>query len=271
MRRNAGQLVKWAAGLADIVHPAGDGLVILIYHRVGRRTTVSVDLPGDLFDAQLAHLARHYQVLTLDDAAEHLAAGSPPRGKPAVVVTFDDGTGDFVDEAVPRLVTHGVPATLYLATAFVENQLEFADDGRPASWAGLADAVSTGLVTIGSHSHSHALFDRADSTTAASELDRSVELIGERLGVAATHFAYPKALLGSPAAEAEVRARFRTAAVAGTRPNPWRDTDTHRLYRSPVQIIDGMRWFARKAAGGMRFEDILRDRVNRRRYAGSVT
>ena len=59
--------------------------------------------------------------------------------------------------------------------------------------------------TIGSHTHTHALLDRADGPTAADELDRSIELLGERLGVACDHFAYPKALLGSREAEAEVR------------------------------------------------------------------
>ena len=85
------------------------------------------------------------------------------------------------------------------------------------------------------------------------------------------HFAYPKALGGSPEAEAEVRRRFRTAALAGTRPNPWGATDLHRLRRSPVQISDGVRWFRRKAAGGLGLEDDLRRLRNRRRYAGAVT
>ena len=48
-------------------------------------------------------------------------------------------------------------------------------------------------------------------------------------------------------------------------------TDLHRLRRSPVQVGDGMRWFRRKAAGGMALEDDLRTLRNRRRYAGTVT
>ncbi len=105
----------------------------------------------------------------------------------------------------------------------------------------------------------------------AGELDRSVELIGERLGVTATHFAYPKAVLGSPAAQSAVRDRFRTAALAGTRPNPYGDADLHRLSRTPVQVSDGERWFRRKVAGGMALEDVLRRRLNRRRYEGATT
>jgi peptidoglycan/xylan/chitin deacetylase (PgdA/CDA1 family) len=269
MRRPLGQLVKAASAAYDVVRPGGDGLAVLLYHRVGGRTPVSVDLPRPLFEGQVAVLAERYQVLTLDQAVEHLSAGEPPRGRPAVVITFDDGTADVVDEAMPVLADLGLPAILYVATAFIEEGRPFPDDGRPASWAALRDAASAGLLTIGSHTHTHRLLDRVDGPTAADELDRSSALLGERLGVAPTHFAYPKALPGSPAADAEVRKRFRTAALAGTHLNPWTGTDLHALARTPIQVTDGMRWFGRKADGGLRLEDQLRRRV--RRYAEATT
>ncbi len=264
------QLVKWTAAAADAVRRPR-GLVILIYHRVGGHTPVSVDVPRRLFAEQLAALAAEWAPVTLDRAAELLCEPSGPDGRPPVSVTFDDGTVDFVDEALPELVTHRIPATLYVATDHVETGRIFPNDGRPVSWAGLRDALTTGLITIGSHTHAHRLLDRVDGPEAADELDRSIELITDRLGVPCRHFAYPKALLGSPAAEREVRRRFRTAALARTRPNPYGATDLHRLHRSPVQVTDGMRWFRRKASGGMALEDDLRALRNRRRYAGTVT
>jgi|SRR5579872_490938 len=270
MLRQVQELVKWTAAAADTFRRPG-GLVVLIYHRVGRHTTVSVDLPRALFAEQLAALAGEWAPTTLDTAADLLSAPAAPSGPPPVCVSFDDGTADFVDEALPELVAHRVPAALYVATNHVEAGRPFPDDGRPVSWAGLRDALTTGLVTIGSHTHTHRLLDRAGAPEAADELDRSVELIEDRLGVACRHFAYPKALPGSPAAEREVRQRFRTAALAGTRPNPYGRADLHRLHRSPVQVADGMRWFRRKAAGGLALEDDLRRLRNRRRYAGAVT
>jgi peptidoglycan/xylan/chitin deacetylase (PgdA/CDA1 family) len=263
-------LLKLTAAAADAVRRP-QGLVILIYHRVGGRTAVSVDLPRRLFAEQLGALASGWSPVTLDRAAELLVNATTPPGRAPVCVTFDDGTVDFVDEALPELVAHGIPATLYVATDHVEAGREFPNAGRPVSWGGLRDALSTGLVTVGSHTHTHRLLDRLDGPEAASELDRSIALIEDRLGVACRHFAYPKALLGSTAAQNEVRQRFHTAAVAGTRPNPYGRTDLHRLRRSPVQVGDGMRWFRRKAAGGMALEDDLRVLRNRRRYAGTVT
>jgi peptidoglycan/xylan/chitin deacetylase (PgdA/CDA1 family) len=259
-----------AAAAADRVRPSRPGVVVLLYHRVGRRSTVEVDLPRALFAEQMAALTE--RAVTLDAALDALA-GPPPAGTtpPPVAITFDDGTADFVDEALPVLVEHRVPALLYVATAFIDEGRAFPDAGRPASWAGLADAVSTGLVTVGSHTHTHALLDRARPDDVAAELDRSRALLEDRLGVPVAHFAYPKAVAGSPDAEAAVRRRFRSAALAGTHANPYGATDPYRLARSPIQVSDGMRWFGAKVAGGMVLEDRLRQVLNRGRYAGAVT
>jgi peptidoglycan/xylan/chitin deacetylase (PgdA/CDA1 family) len=161
--------------------------------------------------------------------------------------------------------------TLYVATSFIEQRREFPDHGRPLSWSALRDAHATGLVEVGSHTHTHALLDRLPDADVDHELDRSTTLIADRIGARAEHFAYPKAVPGSPAADAAVRARFASAALAGCRANVPRVTDVHRLARSPVQKSDGMRWFARKVQGGMGFEDVLRSKLNRRRYAGATT
>ena len=263
-------VLKLAAAAADRLRPPRPGVVVLIYHRVGARTPMEVDLPADLFDRQMAALAASGRAATLDDALSVLSTSALPAQDP-VVVTFDDGTADFAELALPTLVRHRVPATLYVATDFVDRGREFPHGGKPLSWASLRDAVSTGSVTVGSHTHTHALLDRLDPVASADELDRSIGLIGHHLGQPVHHFAYPKGLEGSPAVAAMVRERFRSAALAGTRSNPYGHTDPHRLRRSAVQVTDGMRWYAHKLDGGMVFEDLVRQSLNRRRYAGATT
>jgi len=266
----ASATIKRAAVAADRLRPPPAGVTILIYHRVGARTPVTVDLPISLFDEQVGWLAEHAAVLTLTEAADLLEAGAAPAdSRPHVVVTFDDGTADFVDEALPVLQRHCVPATYYLATDFVDRQRPFPDEGQPMTWDAAKEAVASGLVDVGSHTHTHALLDRIDPAEAAADLDRSIAVVEDHLGVTPQHFAYPKALLGSPANEHEVRRRFRTASIARTRPNPWRGSDLHRLTRSPIQTTDGMAFFERKVRGGMRLEDDVRDLVNRWRYRGA--
>ncbi len=270
LSRIVGRGVKVAAVAADQVVRPPRGVVVLAYHQVGAPRAGAVNLSISRFDEQMAYLASHPEaarVVSLDDAVAALAAPAPPHD--LVVITFDDGTADFVEHAVPILAKYSLPATLYLATEFVEQGRSFWDDGTVLSWAALRDAQSTGLVDIGSHTHGHVLLDRIDAATAAADLDRSIGLIGERLGTAARHFAYPKALAASPAVDREVRARFVSAALAGGGPNPFEHTDLGRLARNPVVVADGMGWFARKARGGLRLEGAVRARLDQRRYAAA--
>jgi peptidoglycan/xylan/chitin deacetylase (PgdA/CDA1 family) len=259
-----------AVGL-DRVAPPGRGIVVLAYHQVGGPTPGSVNLAPAAFADQMACAAAEGRAVTLDDAADRLAIAAPPPLDP-IAVTFDDGSADFVEHAVPILVQHGVPALLYVATDWIEAQRSFWDDGTVLSWAALAEALSTGLVAIGSHTHSHLLCDRMPAAEVAADLDRSIGLIEDRLGVTPVHFAYPKALpapAGSEAAAA-VAARFRTAAVAGGRRNPYGTTDLQRLSRTPITTGDDADRFTRKLEGGLRLEGIAREQLDRRRYAGAT-
>lgn len=257
--------MKLAAEAKDRLRPPAEGgVVILIYHRVGGRAAREIDLPLAAFEEQVAEVAASGLAGTLDAALDHLA-GRRPDG-PRIVVTFDDGTDDVIDLAVPVLERYGVPALLYIATDFVDSMRCFPADGRPASWAALADGLSTQVLSIGSHTHTHALLDRLPPTAVDDELDRSIGLIQEKLGFTPRHFAYPKALVGTGHAEAAVRQRFASAALAGCRANQVGATDPWRLARSPIQVADGQRFFRCKVAGGMALEETLRNLKNRRRY-----
>ena len=263
--------VKVAAAGLDLVGGPKPGVTVLIYHRVGARTGSAVDLPLPLFRDQIAYLAASGRVISLDEAVRRFGGGAgsvvPSDG---VVVTFDDGTSDWPEPVMPVLTEFHVPATFYVATSFVDGTQEFPGGGQPVSWSGLRDMVSTGFAVVGSHSHSHALLDRVDGSTARDELDRSSRMIEDRLGRPCRHFAYPKALLGSPAVEDEVRRRFESAVLAGGRVNVPATTDPFRIWRTPIQTADGMRWFSRKAVGGMRLEGLLRERISSTRYADSI-
>src|SRR4029079_588974 len=215
------------------------------------------------------------RVTTLDHALGALAAppGSFADGDtgPRVVVTFDDGTVDLVEHALPVLVQYQIPVVCYVATEPVDEGRSFPHSGRPLTWQAMRDAVSTGLLVIGSHTHARALLDRCTPDVVRDELDRSIELIAEHVGFAPRHFAYPKAVLGSPAARALIAERFDSAAIAGTRMNRPGRTDPQRLARSPIQRSDGMRWFRHKVRGRMALEDDVRRAANRWRYAGATS
>lgn len=256
---NPRRWLQRAAAAYDRLHPPAPGLVVLIYHRVGGGTDSAVDLPLEQFEAQMALVAATRTVLSLDDAVDQLAAGATPDG---VVLTFDDGTSDYPEQAVPVLARHGLHSTLYAATGFIDSGEPMPWGAASATWDGLRTAVATGLVTIGSHTRDHPLLDRLDRDEVAEQLDASIASIAREIGTPPRHFAYPKAIAPNPVAEIAVRARFTSAALAGSRVNRAGD-DLHRLGRTPVQRGDSPEVFAAKVHGGLRLEGAVRDRVTR--------
>jgi glycosyltransferase involved in cell wall biosynthesis/peptidoglycan/xylan/chitin deacetylase (PgdA/CDA1 family) len=277
------QSVRLTRAVARRPAAADPEITVLAYHRVGPGPISQMRLDVDLFRRQLDHLAEHAEVISLEMAlgilgtpagrpatAEHLSGQGSTR-RPLVVLTFDDGTADFADTVVPELAARSLTATVYVATQFVETHTAWDDGARPVSWNGLGDCLSTGLVEIGGHTHSHLLLDRCSPQAATADLDRADRLIRDRLDVTVRSFAYPKAVMANVENARLVADRYSSAAVAGTRPNHAGRTDPQRLFRSPIQRGDAWEFFVHKVNGGMRFEDDLRRVANRVRYRGRST
>ncbi|MEA2482283.1 MAG: colanic acid/amylovoran biosynthesis glycosyltransferase [Thermoleophilaceae bacterium] len=102
----------------------GRRLTVLMYHRIADRA----DDPGDLdpalisaspreLERQAAWIGERAAPVSLDDVLA-ARAGREPLPPRAVLVTFDDAYRDFADRAWPLLQEHGVPATLFVATAY---------------------------------------------------------------------------------------------------------------------------------------------------------
>lgn len=70
-----------------------------------------------LFRHQLEFLVRHLRVFSLPDALQQLREGSLPRR--AVCITFDDGYANNLHCALPVLRSLGVPATVFIATGYL--------------------------------------------------------------------------------------------------------------------------------------------------------
>jgi peptidoglycan/xylan/chitin deacetylase (PgdA/CDA1 family) len=95
-------------------------LTILIYHRVLPQPDPL--FPGEVdaerFDRQLAWLRRGFNVIPLAQAVRGLREGTlPPR---AACITFDDGYADNAEVALPLLRRHGLHATFFVASGFLD-------------------------------------------------------------------------------------------------------------------------------------------------------
>jgi peptidoglycan/xylan/chitin deacetylase (PgdA/CDA1 family) len=115
--------------LANRLSPAGPNarLSILIFHRVlpepdplipGEATVIS-------FDAKLDLLKSVFNVLPLPEAVSRLKTGTLPAR--AAAITFDDGYADNVTNALPILQKHGLHATFFIATSYLNGGRMFND------------------------------------------------------------------------------------------------------------------------------------------------
>ncbi|MBI1765621.1 MAG: polysaccharide deacetylase family protein [Acidobacteria bacterium] len=84
-------------------------------------------------------MTQHYRLLPLSDIADCLATGRtlPPA---TAAITIDDGYRDFYEVAFPLLLKYRAPATLYVATDFIDHKtwlwtdkLRFLTERTPAS------------------------------------------------------------------------------------------------------------------------------------------
>jgi peptidoglycan/xylan/chitin deacetylase (PgdA/CDA1 family) len=224
---------------------AGD-VVILLYHRVGSGPGEIV-LPLHVFERHIASLAEQDRVLSLDDALNGENGGG-------VVITFDDGYRDFHEWVVPLLVRYGLPATLYVATGLMEGE-----DGTTVdrlTWSNLRDAMATGLIFVGAHTHTHRDLSLATEGQAEEDMLRSKDLIEDNLGVQCRHFAYPFAV-GSAGADRAARRLFDSAALHAWRTNRRGKTDPYRLGRTPILRSDGQFYFRAKVRGLLDTEGLV--------------
>jgi peptidoglycan/xylan/chitin deacetylase (PgdA/CDA1 family) len=99
--------------------------VILMYHRVAAPRVDPWDLAvePERFAAQLEVLRATRRPFAMSEFVDRARRGRLPDD--AVAVTFDDGYADTLTQARPRLARAGVPATLFLATAFVGQRVEY--------------------------------------------------------------------------------------------------------------------------------------------------
>lgn len=91
-----------------------DGTMILYGHRVSDDDEGFFQgLPPRWLRDQLAYLTRHYEVIPLRTLVACIEEQRPPPPR-SVVLTFDDGFRDNVEQALPILEAFGVPATVFV-------------------------------------------------------------------------------------------------------------------------------------------------------------
>jgi peptidoglycan/xylan/chitin deacetylase (PgdA/CDA1 family) len=171
---------------------------ILMYHSIASDVNSNwrqYTVPPFLFAEHMRYLREnHYQPITVASFTDLLATGSELPANP-VILTFDDGHGDFSSTAIPILQGFDIGATLYVTTNLIGQRSPWqhcvGEPGRPMlSWSELR-AISALGVECGAHGVTHQQLDTLPRAEALMEVIASKRNIEDKLGRSVATFCYP--------------------------------------------------------------------------------
>jgi peptidoglycan/xylan/chitin deacetylase (PgdA/CDA1 family) len=181
---------------------------ILMYHRTvvppPNQPKPTWNVSPEEFEAQLAGLLRRgWQAWSLRQVL-HCRQHQLPIPRKTFVVTFDDGYANNLLYAAPILARLHVPATLFVATAYLDSKDPLPSDDwsaagrpgvpkesfRPLTTEECLRLAGTGLVELGAHTHTHADF-RGRPDALIADLEQNLAVLRDQFGVEQPPFALP--------------------------------------------------------------------------------
>jgi len=188
-----------------------------MYHSIADRRAGACVRPRR-FAEQMAYLQDvGYQSVHLDAVYDYLVIGGQLPLKP-VVITFDDGYRDNVENAHGILDKYGMCGTIFLATGHVGHTNRWnAADGVPqrplVSWTEVRDYAGGPVFSFQGHTSSHPRLTRLPVDRVRDEMARGKRELEERLGQPCYHFAYPYGDFNQMVQDAVREAGYRTACT----------------------------------------------------------
>jgi peptidoglycan/xylan/chitin deacetylase (PgdA/CDA1 family) len=138
-------------------------LRVLMYHKVNDIPDNPTSIPVSHFDDQLSQVRDlGYQAVGLDAVLDHYTFGKPLPER-AVLITFDDGYRDTLENALPVLQKHGYPAVIFVPVAYMEDETPLPHESllvergvrNPTLDWGLMRELDAGGVRVESHGIAH--------------------------------------------------------------------------------------------------------------------
>jgi len=175
-------------------------LRVLMYHKVNDLWPNPTTVPTAVFEEQMSLLEDlGYVPVGLDAVLDHYLQGAslPER---AVLLTFDDGYRDNLQNALPILRRHGYPAVLFVPIGYLDGERALPHEeslrvlgvrNETVDWDDLAE-LEAGGIRIESHGIGHRPLSELDPAEATREIALSKIRLEERLGREVEAFAFVK-------------------------------------------------------------------------------
>jgi peptidoglycan/xylan/chitin deacetylase (PgdA/CDA1 family) len=191
-------------------------MVVLCYHSIHPTWEDPLAVTPEMFAEHCAWLARHRAVLPLDEIVELEAAGRPRRG--VVALTFDDGFADFAEGALPPLLRHRLPTTMFVVAGTLDEGAGGATWLRPQPATPPATLTSAQVlelrelgVRFGSHSWAHRDLRELSEDECVRDLRDSRERLEDLLHEEVPLLAYPYGFHAPHVRSAAAAAGYRYA------------------------------------------------------------
>jgi len=231
-------------------------VVILMYHVVAEPLSEQETrycCPPRRFAAQMRHLRDSgARLLALDELAD-ACDGRAPWPEAGVAVTFDDGFADTFANALPVLMRHRVPATMFAVADRIGASNEWMSNrGFPARRlmsAGELREMATAGVAIGSHTRTHPRLPELGAGAKREEIRGSKSRLEDAIGRSVTAFAYPYGLVDDDARREAEEAGYRLACSTRSGFNG-PDVDRYLLRRVEIYGGDNLWQFRQKLKFG---------------------
>src|SRR5262245_20304057 len=175
-------------------------LRVLMYHKVNDLPENPLTMPVSVFDEQMDQLRQlGYTVVDLDAVLAHYVDGAPLPSQ-AVLITFDDGYHDNLDNAATVLRKYGYPGVLLVPIGYLDDRQPLPHEERLAAqgifnrtidWEEMADLEGAGI-RIESHGISHRPLADLELDEAAREIALSKLRLEDRLKRPVRAFSYVK-------------------------------------------------------------------------------
>jgi peptidoglycan/xylan/chitin deacetylase (PgdA/CDA1 family) len=163
---------------------------VLMYHEIAdiAETPSRLAVSPDVFADQLGYLHdAGFNAITAGALSAILADGTGDLPERPVVLTFDDGYGDFYRQALPLLKQHSFTGTIFMTTGWIGKEGEAK---RMLNWRELAEVEQAGI-EVGAHTCKHPQLDQLPDNLLHEELYVSKSLLEDNLGLKVPGLAYP--------------------------------------------------------------------------------
>ncbi len=223
---------------------------ILMYHSVSARGPGPVSVTPETFEDQMAVLRDAGAVgMSVSDYVAARTNHTVPEG--AVVLTFDDGYRDFLDEAFSTLQAARWGCTVFLPVVPIDRAepWDCGDSHRREllTWRDVQD-LSARNVEFGAHSMTHRDLTRMAPDIARAEIVDSGRRIADRTGRAVEGFAAPLGRITTDLLET-VRKHYRWS-VSTTLARASESADIFRLPRIEMWYFRNIPQWRKYVASG---------------------